>query len=135
MGRIGGDDLAGDEPVEQHADGGEVLLDRRLFEILAERLDIGGDMQRLDIGDLTEFVLIAPGEEPHDGVVIGRPRVLVADGGGEELQKAARGLSPASAITRGTTTPWWPATLFSGRVSAGARAFDSRPDSMALSVT
>jgi hypothetical protein len=23
--------LAGDEPVEQHADGGKVLLDRRLF--------------------------------------------------------------------------------------------------------
>jgi hypothetical protein len=39
VGRIGGDDLAGDQPVEQHADSGEVLLDRRLLEILAERLD------------------------------------------------------------------------------------------------
>ena len=70
MGRIGGDDLAGDQPVEQHADGGEVLLDRRLFKILAERLDIRGDMQRLDIGDLADLVPVAPGEEPHDGVVI-----------------------------------------------------------------
>ena len=26
--RVGGDDLDGDEPVEQHADGGEVLFDR-----------------------------------------------------------------------------------------------------------
>ena len=92
MGRIGGDDLAGDQPVEQHADGGEVLLDRRLFEILAERLDIGGDVQRLDIGDLADLVPVAPGEEPHGGVVIGLPRVLVADGGGEEFQEAARGL-------------------------------------------
>jgi hypothetical protein len=54
-----------------------VLLDRRLLEILAERLDIGGDVQRLDIGDLSNLVLIAPGEEAYAGVVIGRPRVLV----------------------------------------------------------
>ena len=64
MRRIGRDDLAGDQPVEQHANGGEVLLDRRLLEVLAERLDIGGDMQRLDIGDLADLVLVAPGEEP-----------------------------------------------------------------------
>ena len=57
-----------------------MLLDRRLLEILAERLDLGSDVQRLDIGDLTELMPVAPGEEPHDGVVIGRPRVLVADG-------------------------------------------------------
>jgi len=37
-----GDDLAGDEPVEQHADGREVLLDGRLLEVLAEAADIGG---------------------------------------------------------------------------------------------
>jgi hypothetical protein len=48
-------------------------------------------VERLDIGDLTELVPVAPCEEPHDGVVIGLPRVLVADGGGEEFQKAARG--------------------------------------------
>jgi hypothetical protein len=30
MGRIGGQDLADDEPVEQHADRGKVLLDGRL---------------------------------------------------------------------------------------------------------
>ena len=49
MGRIGRDDLAGDQPVEQHADGGQVLLDRRLLELLPKTLDIGGDVQRLDI--------------------------------------------------------------------------------------
>jgi hypothetical protein len=68
------------------------LLDRRLLKILAERLDIGGDMQRLNIGNLADLVPVAPGEEPHDGVVIGLRRVLVADGGGEEFEKAARGL-------------------------------------------
>jgi hypothetical protein len=44
VGRIGGDHLARDQPVEQHADGGEVLLDRRLLKILADRLDMGGDV-------------------------------------------------------------------------------------------
>ena len=48
---IGGDDLAGDQPIDQHADGGQVLLDRRLLKILAERLDIGGDVERLDVGE------------------------------------------------------------------------------------
>ncbi len=65
------DHLAGDQPVEQHANGGEVLLDRRLLKILGHRLDIGGDMQRLDIGDLADLVLVAPGEEPAAGPVIG----------------------------------------------------------------
>ena len=41
-----------------------MLLDRRLLEILAERLDIGGDVQRLDVGDLADLVMVAPGEEP-----------------------------------------------------------------------
>ena len=40
--------LADDQPVEQHADRGQVLLDGRLLKILAERADIGGHMHRLD---------------------------------------------------------------------------------------
>src|SRR5271166_2614443 len=60
----------GDQPVEQHADGGKVLLDRRLLEILPKRLDIGRDMQRLDIGDLADLVVIAPGEETDTGTII-----------------------------------------------------------------
>ena len=47
--RVSGDDLAGDHPVEQHADRRQVLLDSRLFEILSKRLDVGGDVQRLDV--------------------------------------------------------------------------------------
>jgi hypothetical protein len=49
-------------------------------------------VERLDIGDLADLVPVAPGEEPHDGMVIGLSRILVADGGGEEFQKAAGGL-------------------------------------------
>ena len=64
MGRVGGDDLAGDQPVEQHADRRQVLLDRRLLEIFPERLDLGRDMQRLDIGELAKLVVVAPGKNP-----------------------------------------------------------------------
>ena len=38
------------------------------------------------------LVLVAPGEEPADRPVIGHAGVLVADGGGEEFEEAARGL-------------------------------------------
>ena len=37
-----------------------------------------------------ELVLVAPGEEPAAGPVIGHAGVLVADRGGEEFQEAAR---------------------------------------------
>jgi hypothetical protein len=36
--------------------------------------------------------MLAPSEEPTDGVHVGRPRVFVADGGGEEFQEATRGM-------------------------------------------
>ena len=90
MGGIGCDDLADDQPVEQHADGGEVLLDGRLLEVLAERLDVGRDMHRLDVGELAELVALAPGEEAPAGVEVGRAGVLVVDRDGEEFQEAAR---------------------------------------------
>ena len=56
MRRIGRDDLAGDEPVEQHADRGEVLLDGRLLEAFPEATDIGRDMHRLDIDQLVDIL-------------------------------------------------------------------------------
>jgi hypothetical protein len=61
-------------------------------------------MQRLDVGDLADLMLIAPGEEPHGSVVIGLPRVLVADGGGEEFEEAAAG---AAATAEGRLPVSW----------------------------
>ncbi len=69
-----------------------MLLDRRLLEILPKRLDIGGHVQRLDVGDLAEPVMVAPGEEPDAGMIIRHAGVFVADGGGEEFEEAAGGL-------------------------------------------
>jgi hypothetical protein len=82
---------AGDEPIEQHADGGEVLLDRRLRHSLLERLYIGGDVDGLDIDQHQDTGGTEPGEEVRDGPIIGHPGVLVADGGGKKFQEAAGG--------------------------------------------
>jgi hypothetical protein len=46
-----------------------MLVDGGLLKILAEPLDIGRDVQRLDVGELAEFVLIAPGEEPREALL------------------------------------------------------------------
>jgi len=63
MGRVGGENLANHEPIKQHAHGSEVLLHRRLGGRGLERLDIGGDMDRLDIDEFDDAVLLQPGEE------------------------------------------------------------------------
>ena len=135
MGRIGRDDLAGDQPVEQHAYRGEVLLDRRLLKILAERLDIGGDMQRLDIGDFADLVLVAPGEEPTAGPVIRHARILVPDRRGEEFQEPARRLVAGVGDDARHDNPVAGDDEVSGRDSTGTRAFESLSDSMRVSVT
>jgi hypothetical protein len=90
-GGIAGEDAASDEPIEQHADGGEVLLDGRLRHSLLERLYIGGDVERLDIDQRHDAGGFEPGEEVRHGPVIGHPGVLVPDGGGEEFEEAADG--------------------------------------------
>ena len=92
MRRIDRQHLADDEPVEQHAHRGEVLLDGRLGGGVLQRLDIGRDMQRLDIDELGDAALFEPGEERACGPVIGHAGVLVADRRGEEFEKAARGM-------------------------------------------
>ena len=47
--RVDRDDLASDEPVEEHPDGGEVLLDAGLRHRFAEVLDVGGNVNRLGL--------------------------------------------------------------------------------------
>ena len=90
--RIDGQNLADDQPVEQHADCSEVQLYRRLGRGRLQHLYIGGDVNGLDIGELADLMLLDPGKEMARGPVIGHARVLVADRGGEEFEEAARGV-------------------------------------------
>jgi hypothetical protein len=99
---VGGHDLAGDQPVEQHADRSQVLLDRRFLEIRAKRLDVGGHVPRFDVGKPADVVVLAPREEPARGMPVGRAGVPVADGGGEKFQETAGRRVAGTAIAAAT---------------------------------
>jgi hypothetical protein len=85
-----------------HSDSGQVLFDRRFLEISAKRLDIGRHVQRLDVGELADAVVLAPGEEFSHGMQVGCAGVPIADGGGEEFQEAARGVVAGTTIEAAT---------------------------------
>jgi hypothetical protein len=85
------DDLAGDMPVEQHPQRGEVLLDG------------GGGMTGRQLGQVRRYVIaldrgqaqalgLYPGEDPHGVAVIRRPRVPVGNLVGEEGKELLGGL-------------------------------------------
>jgi hypothetical protein len=95
---FGREHLADDEPVEQHADRGQMLLDGRLRGVALldgaiarvrhlQRLQIGGDVKRLDIGELPDAMLLEPGEERARRPVIGQAGVIVLDRSGEEIEE------------------------------------------------
>jgi hypothetical protein len=91
-GRIAPDDLADHEPVEQHAHRRQVLLDRGRRVGLAQVLDVGGDVDRLEAAELAEAADLAPAEKLGNSPGVGVPGIAVADVGGEELEKAAAGV-------------------------------------------
>ena len=93
--------LAGDEPVEQHAHGGELLLDARRRMGLLERLYISGDIERPDRGQ-RQPLMLAPGEELATGPRVSTARVRVADIGGEEFDVAPQ---PARRRRRSAPAP------------------------------
>ena len=59
MGRVHVDDVAGHEPVEQHADGSQVLLDRGRGEMALQILHEGGDVEGLYVGEAGSEKLLA----------------------------------------------------------------------------
>jgi hypothetical protein len=79
MGRIDVDHMPGDEPVEQHAERGQVLLDGRRRHLGLQVLNESGNMERLDDGKLVEVSLSAPGAEAPGGVHIGPAGMIVVD--------------------------------------------------------
>jgi hypothetical protein len=89
-GRIVRHDLADDQPVEQHADRRELLLDRRRRDLDLQLLYISGDVVRPD-RRRRQTAVFAPGEKPVARSGIGAARVRVADVGGEEFDIAPGG--------------------------------------------
>src|SRR4051794_28454426 len=92
MRRIDREHLADNEPIEQYAHGSKVLFDDRLGGGLLQRLDVGRDVQWLDLDQLGDATLFEPGEERAAGPVIGYAGILVADRRGEEFEEATGGM-------------------------------------------
>ena len=90
-GRIHRHHLAGHQPVEQHAHGGELLLHARRPVFLLQLVHPGRHIERPDGGE-RQPALFAPGEEPAAGAGVGPARVVVVDVGGEEFDVAPAGL-------------------------------------------
>ena len=82
--------LAGDQPIEQHAHGGELLLYARRRMGPLERLYIGGDIERPDRGQ-RQPAIFAPGEELSTRPRISSARIWIADVSGEEFDIAPGG--------------------------------------------
>jgi hypothetical protein len=82
--------LAGDEPIEDHADRCEVLFDRRVREPLLQLLHVGRYRDGHD-GRQREPTVIGPSHELGDRLGVGRSRVVVLDVRREEFEEAAGG--------------------------------------------
>jgi hypothetical protein len=83
-----------DQPATEHADGGEVQLHRRRRELLAELLDVGRHVHRLEVDELGEAVQLAPGREPRHRPDVRLAGVGIADLRREELQEALGRVRP-----------------------------------------
>ena len=91
VGRIHVEDVAGHQPVEEHAQRGQGLLDRPRRKLALEVLHEGSDMEGLHVGELADVVCVAPLREAPCGVQVRLARVAVVDLGGEKLEDALRG--------------------------------------------
>ena len=84
---VEGQDLADDEPVEEHPQRREVLLDACRRARGRELLDIGRDHHRFHLVE-SDASALAPLGEASDGREVGEAGVPVPDVGGEELPEA-----------------------------------------------
>jgi hypothetical protein len=84
-------DLAGDEPVEQVADRGQLLLDGRRRRRLGLQLDPRGHVQRLYLNERWHASAGAPPQKIPRRPRVRTPRVRIANRRREEFQEADAG--------------------------------------------
>jgi hypothetical protein len=88
--RVHRDHLASYQPIEEHPDGGELLLYCRPGKFFAKLFDIRRDMYRTDPLEL-ETSRSAPAEKIRARAMVRAPRVRVPDVRREELQEPDTG--------------------------------------------
>jgi hypothetical protein len=90
-GRIRGHDLADHQPIEQHADGGEMLLDRGLGESSTEQFDVRRDVDRFNVDKVFQIISPAPAGELPNTAKVCPSGIRIADIGGKELEESPGG--------------------------------------------
>ena len=115
VGRIHVEDVAGHQPVEEHAECGQGLLDRGRRKFALEVPHEGSDMEGLHVGELADAVCVAPLREAPGGVQVRLARVAVVDLGGKKLEDALRGLGRWREQRRGVKLSAWGDEDFGGR--------------------
>ena len=101
MGRINLNNVADDQPVEQHPERGEMLLDRWRRQFGLQILYESGDVKRLHAGKLVDVFLAAPGGEAPRRVKVCPARVIVVDLRREEFEHALCGFRRGRKERRG----------------------------------
>jgi hypothetical protein len=115
------DNPAGDQPVKEHTNSGEMLLDCQLRGDGPELLDIRCNVHRLDERKAFETSALTSNRELRDGDEVGAPGIAIPDVDGEELPKAR----PRSGVGRksaGSCPPGEAPTAASMRVEGTSGA-------------
>ena len=85
--------LMHDEPVEEHPQGRERLLDARGLERAAgQHLDVAGDVLGADVADVSEAALLDPDKKQADLTNVASSGVAVPDRGDEEVEEVSGGI-------------------------------------------
>lgn len=80
------DDLVDEQPVEQHAQRRQRLLDRRGLERTpAHHLDVGGDVLGADVADVFDAVVLNPSKKETDLTTVASSGVTISDARDEEI--------------------------------------------------
>ncbi len=95
VGGIEGKDLADHHPVEQHPQSGQPHLHRGFGLSLQLQLDEGGNVDRLDLGEIQDAELGTEGGELPDRLHVGAAGVGIADMRAEEVAHPGSGLPAA----------------------------------------
>jgi hypothetical protein len=93
MGRIRVDNMAGHQPIEEHPDRGQVLLDGGWRELVLQVVHESDNVARLDLRELVKVFGSVPAGKTTGRVHIGSSRMGVVDLGREKLEEAARGFN------------------------------------------
>jgi hypothetical protein len=92
VGRVHVQDVARHQPIEQHTQRGQVLLDGRRGQLPLQILDEGGDVEGFDVGELGNAAAGAPFRETPRRVQVRLARVVIVDLGSEKFENAPGGL-------------------------------------------